>query len=123
MALDRQNVRSGAMITKKASEMIASGDTSVGVYPEGTRNRTDDTLIEFKPGCFKIAVWAKSPIVVAVVRNTNMIRKNGPLRRTTVELEILDVMEYEDFKDLSTIEIGEIVREKMLNALENRKVD
>ena len=123
MALDRQNVRSGAMITKKASEMIASGDTSVGVYPEGTRNRTDDTLIEFKPGCFKIAVWAKSPIVVSVVRNTNMIRKNGPLRRTTVELEILDVMEYEDFKDLSTIEIGEIVREKMLNALENRKVD
>ncbi len=118
MALDRQDVRSGAKITKKASEMIATGDTCIGVYPEGTRNRTEDTLIEFKPGCFKIAVWAKSPIVVSVVRNTNMIKKNGPFRRTKVVMEILDVLEYEEFKDMTTIEIGEVVREKMLTALE-----
>lgn len=118
MALDRQDVRSGAKITKKASEMIASGDTCIGVYPEGTRNRTEETLIDFKPGCFKIAVWAKSPIVVSVVHNTNMIRKNGPLRRTKVVMEILDVLEYEDFKDMTTIEIGELVRSKMLAALE-----
>ena len=118
MALDRENVRSGAIITKKASEMIASGDTNVGVYPEGTRNRTDDTLIDFKPGCFKIAVWAKSPIVVSVVHNTNMIKKNGPIKKTKVVMEILDVLEYEDFKDMSTIEIGDLVREKMLSALE-----
>ena len=118
MALDRQDVRSGAKITKKASEMIASGDTNVGVYPEGTRNRTEETLIDFKPGCFKIAVWAKSPIVVSVVHNSNKIRPNGPFRPTKVVLEILDVIEYEDFKHLSTIEIGEMVREKMLAALE-----
>ena len=98
--------------------MIASGDTSVGVYPEGTRNRTDDTLIDFKPGCFKIAVWAKSPIVVSVVHNTNMIKKHGPFRKTKIVMEILDVLEYEDFKGMSTIEIGELVREKMLAALE-----
>ena len=118
MALDRQNVRSGALITKKASEMIASGDTCVGVYPEGTRNRTEDTLIEFKPGCFKIAVWAKSPIVVSVVHNTNLIKKNGPIKKTKVVMEILEVLEYEDFKDMTTIEIGELVKEKMLAALE-----
>ena len=117
MSLDRDNVRSGAIITKKASQMIASGDTNVGVYPEGTRNRTDETLIEFKPGCFKSAVWAKSPIVISVVHNTNMIKKNIPWKRTEVVMEILDVLEYEDFKDLSTAEIGDIVRSKMLEAL------
>ena len=118
MALDRQDVRSGAKITKKASEMIASGDTCIGVYPEGTRNRTEETLIDFKPGCFKIAVWAKSPIVISVVRNTNMIKKNGPIKKTKVVMEILDVLEYEDFKNMTTIEIGELVKSKMLAALE-----
>ena len=118
MALDRQDVRSGAKITRKAADMIASGDTNVGVYPEGTRNRTEETLIDFKPGCFKVAVWAKSPIVVSVVHNTNKLKKRGPFRPTKVVMEIIDVLEYEDFKHLSTIEIGELVREKMLSALE-----
>lgn len=117
MALDRENVRSGAIITKKASQMIATGDSNVGVYPEGTRNRTEETLIEFKSGCFKSAVWAKSPIVISVVHNTNMIKKNIPWKRTEVVMEIVDVLEYEDFKSLSTIEIGDIVRDKMMNAL------
>lgn len=117
MALDRENVRSGAIITKKASTMIASGDCCVGVYPEGTRNRTEDKLIEFKPGCFKVAVWAKSPIVISVVHNTKMIKKNYIRRKTDVTLEILDVLEYEDIKDLTTREISDIVREKMLSAL------
>lgn len=118
MALDRDNVRSGAIITKKAADMIASDDCCVGVYPEGTRNRTEETLIEFKPGCFKIAVWAKSPIVVSVVHNTNMIKKNFPWKKTEVTMDILDVLEYEDIKDLSTREIGDIVREKMLKGLQ-----
>ncbi len=117
MSLDRENVRSGAIITKKASKMIADDDSCVGVYPEGTRNRTDETLIEFKPGCFKIAVWAKSPIVISVVHNTNMIKKNFPWKKTNVTMDIIDVLQYEDIKDLTTREISDIVREKMLKAL------
>ena len=70
MAIDREDVRSGAKITRLASQMISSGDSCVGVYPEGTRNKTDETLIEFKHGCFKSAVWAKSPIVIGVLHNT-----------------------------------------------------
>ncbi len=118
MALDRENVRSGAIITKKAADMIASGDTSVGVYPEGTRNMTEDTLLEFKPGCFKSALWAKCPIVVSVVKGTRNIGKNFPLKRTKVTMEILEVLSYEQIKNMSTREISDTVRQIMLKGLE-----
>ena len=117
MSLDRENVRSGAMITKKAADMIAADDSCVGVYPEGTRNRTEETLIDFKPGCFKIALWAKCPIVVSVVHDTYKIKKNFPWKKTNVKMDIVDVLEYEDIKGLTTREISDIVREKMLKAL------
>ncbi len=118
MAIDREDVRSGAKITKKAADMISSGDCCVGVYPEGTRNRTEETLLEFKHGCFKSAVWAKSPIVIGVVHNSNNIKNGFPFKRTKVHFEIVEVMPYEQFKDWSTVQISDYVREKMLTRLQ-----
>lgn len=118
MSLDRDDLRSGAIITRKAADMIASGDCSIGVYPEGTRNRTEDTLIEFKHGTFKTALWAKSPIVIGVVRNSDRIKKLPVILHKKVEFEIIDVLEYEQIKDMRTVEIAELVRNKMLEALE-----
>lgn len=117
MAIDREDVRSGAKITKKAADMISSGDSCVGVYPEGTRNRTEDKLIEFKHGCFKSAVWAKSPIVIGVVHNSNNIKHGWLLKRTKVHFEIVEVMPYEMFKDWTTVQISAYVKDKMLERL------
>lgn len=118
MAIDREDVRAGARITKLASQMISSGDCCVGVYPEGTRNKTDETLIEFKHGCFKSAVWAKSPIVIGVVHNTISMHLNFPFKRTPVHFEIVEVMPYEKFKDWSTVEISDYVKKRMLERLQ-----
>lgn len=90
----------------------------MGVYPEGTRNRTEETLLEFKHGCFKSAVWAKSPIVIGVVHNSNNIKNGFPFKRTKVHFEIVEVMPYEQFKDWSTVQISDYVKEKMLTRLQ-----
>ena len=118
MAIDREDVRSGAKITKKAADMISSGDCCVGVYPVGTRNRTEETLLEFKHGCFKAAVLAKAPIVIGVVHNSNKIKNGFPFKRTKVHYEIVEVMPYEQFKDWSTVQISDYVKEKMLTRLQ-----
>ena len=118
MAIDREDVRAGAKITKLASEMIASGDCCVGVYPEGTRNNTEETLIEFKHGCFKSAVWAKSPIVIGVLHDTIEMHKNFPFKRTKVHFEIVETMPYEKFKGWTTVEISDYVKKRMLERLE-----
>ena len=110
--LERKNVRNGAESVMKAARMISSGQSCIGVYPEGTRN-TDGNLLDFHNGCFKIALWAKCPIVVSVIRGTENIRKNFPLRRTKVIMDIIDVIPYNMIEHMKTGEISELVRNMM----------
>ena len=46
--------------------------------------------------------------------NMEKICKNFPFKRTHVYLYILDVLKYDDIKDLKTFEISDIIRTKML---------
>lgn len=110
--LERKNMRNGAESVMKASRMISSGQSCIGVYPEGTRN-TGGNLLDFHNGCFKIALWAKCPIVVSVIRGTENIRKNFPLRRTKVIMDIIDVIPYNRIEHMKTGEISELVRNTM----------
>lgn len=110
LKLDREDIRSGAMVTKKAADYIKSKEFSVGVYPEGTRNKSGEGLLDFKPGCFKTALWAKCPLVVMSIKNTNMIHKNFPFKRTKVTLEILRTIGYDELQGMNTGEISELAR-------------
>ena len=110
--LERKNMRNGAESVMKAARMISSGQSCIGVYPEGTRN-TGGNLLDFHNGCFKIALWAKCPIVVSVIRGTENIRKNFPLRRTKVIMDIIDVIPYNRIEHMKTGEISELVRNMM----------
>jgi 1-acyl-sn-glycerol-3-phosphate acyltransferase len=40
------------------------------IYPEGTRNRTNEPLKKFYDGAFKLSVDTKSPIIPALIFNT-----------------------------------------------------
>ena len=110
--LERKNMRNGAEAVMKAARMISSGQSCIGVYPEGTRN-TGGNLLDFHNGCFKIALWAKCPIVVSVIRGTENICKNFPLRRTKVVMDIIDVIPYNKIEHMKTGEISELVRNMM----------
>ena len=117
MAINRENAREGGMVIIKAADMIKKEDSCIGVYPEGTRNRTTDTLLRFKHGCFKTALWAKCPIVIGVVHNSAKIRPNWP-KPTKVHFEIVEVLPYESIAKMKSDEISDLVRQKMLAHLD-----
>lgn len=111
LPIDRENAREAIKTINKASDFITQKGYSVGVSPEGTRNHNKE-LLPFKSGCFKIALKACVPIVVCTLTNFDKIHKNFPWKRTKVNMRI-DVIDYEQIKDLNTAEISEIVKEKM----------
>jgi 1-acyl-sn-glycerol-3-phosphate acyltransferase len=51
---------------KKMKEILNDG-ISVWIFPEGTRNKTDEPLIDFIDGAFRLAVDMKSPIIVSTL--------------------------------------------------------
>ncbi len=117
MALDRDDVRNGANVISRSAQLIKDDICSVGVYPEGTRNPEGKGLLDFKPGCFKAALWAKCPIVVSTIQGTNGIHKNFPFRRTRVRMTIVEVISYNQIKEMNTQEIAELVKNIMNNKL------
>lgn len=110
LEIDRENLRESVKTLRKAADLIKRDEASVGIYPEGTRNRTPEKgLLPFHNGVFKIAQMAKAPVVVAKLHGTDQIRRHYPWRRTKICLEILEVIPAEEIADVRTAEIGERV--------------
>lgn len=70
--LDRSNRDSAVASAKKAADDIHRKQTSVFIFPEGTRGHPREiNMLPFKKGAFHMAVQAGVPIVPIVIANYN----------------------------------------------------
>ncbi len=73
---------------------------SVFIFPEGTRNKTDAELTEFKEGSQIIAIKNRLPILPVFIRSkADAILKsaiNDSTEQRIIELEIGDIIDYKD---------------------------
>ena len=115
--IDRENNREALKTIFRAVDIIREEHTSVGIYPEGSRNKTDAPLLPLHPGSFAIAKRANAPIVVAATRNTGNALKRIILHRTDVYFRVVDVLPAESLAGRSTQEIADLVREMLEAAL------
>ncbi len=68
LAIDRENPRRAVETIRAAAQLITDKGLCMGIYPEGTRNKTGGGLLPFHNGSFKIAKMAKCPVAVLMVR-------------------------------------------------------
>ena len=118
-AIDRDNARNALKTINLTAERIKSGVMSYGVYPEGTRSKSKN-MLSFHDGVFKIAQKAEAPVVVAGVTGTESVHKRAPWRRTVVYFNVLDVISAETVKALSSHELADLAREKLIDATEGK---
>ena len=112
--IDRENDRAALKTILKCISLIKEDKVSIGVFPEGYTSK-DGKLHPFRPGVFKIAQKANVPIVVCTLQNTKPIFKNlKKLKKTHVELHLVDVITPEEYKGMSTVEISDCVYERMI---------
>ena len=101
---------------KKAAELIGSGASSVGIYPEGSRQEEHVVLADFHNGAFNIATKTKCPVVIMTAKGTSQIHKRFP-RSTKVELKIVQVLYYEDYYTMNATELCNYVHDIMYKDL------
>lgn len=107
MALDREHVKNAIVTINKAADYIKNDVSSVYIFPEGTRNRTQEPLLEFRNGAFKIATKAKCPVVVVAINNTDLVWKRFPWKSTTIVIKVVEVIPAEEVTKLVTADLSE----------------
>ena len=115
--IDRENDREALKTIIKSINLVKEDKASVGVFPEGYTSK-DGLLHPFRSGVFKIAQKAQAPIAVCTIRNTQHIFRNAMhLRHTDVELHLVEVLPPPPLRGVTTVEIGNQVRQIMLGDL------
>ena len=112
--IDRENDREALKTILRCIRLIQDDEVSVGVFPEGYTSK-DGKLHPFRPGAFKIAQKTGVPIVVCTIQGTREIFRNlRKLKHTDVELHLVDVIQLEELKGKTTVEISNQVYEMMI---------
>ncbi len=121
--LDRDNNRSAIKSIRAAVSRINEGSYSMGIYPEGGINKTDDELRPFHSGSFKIAKKTHSPIVVTVVRNTEQLKRRFLYTPTNVYFDVIRVINPDEYDSMSTGDISRMVYNEMHNYLRKKRIE
>ena len=104
--IDRDDDRQALQVILRCIRILKEDKASVAVFPEGGTNH-DELLHHFRPGVFKIAQKAQVPIVVCTLRNTRPVIHNGlRLKKTDVELKLLEIIEPESLKGRTAVNIS-----------------
>lgn len=114
LAIDRDNNREALKTINLAADYIRNGFCSIGIFPEGTRNRGEG-LLPFRAGAFKIAKKAEVPVVIASLKGTDGWKSSLVKGGCDVTLDILEVIPKEKVAEMSTRELSDTASELIGN--------
>ena len=104
--INRENDREALKTILRCVQLLKDDKVSVAVFPEGYTS-LDGLLRPFRSGVFKIAQKAGVPVVVCTVQNTRYVFKNiKRLKPTKIYVDVLDVLQPDEIKALTAVEVG-----------------
>lgn len=115
-AMDREDVRQSLEVIRKVTEEVQSGRNYL-IFPEGTRSRKGNEMLDFHGGSFRCAVKAKCPIVpIALIDSFKVLDEKG-IRRVKVQLHYLPPIPYEEYAGMKAAEVAQLVKERIQEAI------
>ena len=96
--LDRESSQMGGFFSD-IKECVKNGE-SIYIFPEGTRNKSNAEIGEFKEGSRIIAVKNRLPMLPVFIRSQAndalMASLKGEKKQRTIDIEIGDILDYKD---------------------------
>lgn len=114
--IDREDLRQSMKVIQEVTKEVKAGRNYV-IFAEGTRSRMGNKLLEFKGGSFKAATKARCPIVPVALIDSFKPFDTGSIGKATVQVHYLPPMDYEEYKDMKTIEIAQEVKRRIEQAI------
>ncbi len=119
--LDKNNNRQAMTIINEVAKEVENGRRYI-LFPEGRYDsKTKNELLEFKSGCFKICLKSKVPIVPVVLIDSYKPYNSWKFGKINTQVHYLKPISFEEYKNLKTHEIAELVKNKIADKIEEVK--
>jgi 1-acyl-sn-glycerol-3-phosphate acyltransferase len=111
-AMDREDVRQSLTVIQNVTEEVKNGRSYL-IFPEGTRSKTGNDMLEFHGGSFRCATKSKCTVLpVALVDSFKVLDQKGS-KPVSMQLHYLKPIPYEEYRDLKPAELAALVKERI----------
>ena len=110
--MDREDIRDSLRVINQMTKEVKEGRNYL-IFPEGTRSRNGNHLLDFKGGSFKSAINAKCPIVPVAVIDSYKAFDTHSIEKITVQLHYLKPLYYEEYKGMRSTQIAALVKSRI----------
>ena len=111
-AMDREDVRQSLTVIQGVTEEVKKGRNYL-IFPEGTRSKLGNEMLEFHGGSFRCATKSKCPIVpIALVDSFKVLDQKGS-KPVSVQIHYLPPIYYEEYGACKPAELAELVRSRI----------
>lgn len=115
--MDLRNNRQALTVIRQVSQEVAEGRRYI-IFPEGGYdNSKHHTLWDFKPGCFKAATKVGAPIVPVALVDSYRVYNSWQLAPVKTQVHFLRPLYFQEYKDLNTCQIAQIVKTRIQDKL------
>ncbi|MCR5054391.1 MAG: 1-acyl-sn-glycerol-3-phosphate acyltransferase [Lachnospiraceae bacterium] len=114
--LDIHNVRQGFKIMSDITEDVKKGKKYI-LFSEGGYFNNHNRVAQFKPGSFKCVIKAKAPIVPVALIDSYKPFNSSVMGKIITKVIFMPPMYYDEYKDMKTVELAEIVRNRIIDEM------
>ena len=116
-AMDREDVRQSLTVIKNVTEEVKKGRNFL-IFPEGTRSKKGNVMGEFHGGSFRAALKAQCPILPLCFIDSFKVLDQKGSKPVSVQMHYLKPIPYEEYKDMKTTEVAELVKSRIQEVLD-----
>lgn len=114
--MDREDLKQSMKVINAVAEDVKNGKNFL-IFPEGTRSRMGNKLLEFKGGSFKSATKVKCPIVPCALIDSFKPFDENNIHPVAVTVIYMKPIYYDEYKGMKTVEIAEEVKKRIVSTI------
>ena len=111
-SMDREDVRQSLTVIQSVTEEVKNGRNYL-IFPEGTRSKLGNEMLEFHGGSFRCATKSKCPVIpVALIDSYKVLDEKGS-KPVSMQLHYLPPIPYEEYQNMKPAELAALVKERI----------
>ena len=116
-AMDREDVRQSLTVIQNVTEEVKNGRNYL-IFPEGTRSKLGNEMLEFHGGSFRCATKSKCTVLpVALIDSFKVLDQKGS-KPVSMQLHYLKPIPYEEYQNMKPAELAALVKERIAEKIQ-----